>query len=336
MSKKASPTLIGIFMLLGLLLGGTALVLFGAGKFFEKTSKIQLYFDKSADGLLVGSEVRFAGVRIGRVKSINVLIDSKDNRKIIPIIIELAAKDLKAVGSTSGEGIDLATAAGVRKAVAEGLRARMKQQSFVTGQLNIEFDIMPTAKVLVFEPAVKPEFPIVPTIGTELDALISGITDGLKKLDGIDFTGMMKELRDTLAIARTKIEAMQMKEINDNLVGITDNVRVLTGNAKLTSAIDSLDEALKSFDSLAKKADQGIPPLLEDMQKVMQQATEGLAKLQEASADISKVTNPRAPVLMHLQNVLEETERASRAIKELANDLKRNPSSLIRGSDTKP
>jgi paraquat-inducible protein B len=190
--------------------------------------------------------------------------------------------------------------------------------------------------VLVFEPAVKPEFPIVPTIGTELDALISGITDGLKKLDGLDFTGMMKELRDTLAIARTKIEAMQMKEINDNLVGITDNVRVLTGNAKLTSAIDSLDEALKSFDSLAKKADQGIPPLLEDMQKVMQQATEGLAKLQEASADISKVTNPRAPVLMHLQNVLEETERASRAIKELANDLKRNPSSLIRGSDTKP
>jgi paraquat-inducible protein B len=336
MSKKASPTLIGIFTLVGLLIGGAALVLFGAGKFLEKTSNIQLYFEKSADGLLVGSEVRFAGVRIGRVKSINVLIESKENRKIIPIIIELSAKDLEAVGSTSGEGIDLATEAGVQKAVAQGLRARMKQQSFVTGQLNIEFDIVPDGKVLVFEPEVKPLYPVVPTIGTELDVIISSIRDGMKKLEGIDFTGMMMDLRDTLTSAKTQIEAMRMKEINDNLVGITDNVRVLTGNAKLTSAIDSMDAALKSFDSLAKKTDQGIDPLLEDMQKVMQQATEGLAKLQEASADISKVTNPRAPVLMRLQNVLEEAERASRAIKELANDLQRNPSTLIRGSDTKP
>ena len=68
----------------------------------------------------------------------------------------------------------------------------------------------------------------------------------------------------------------------------------------------------------------------------MQQATAGLAKIQEASADISNVTNPRAPVLMRLQNVLEEAERASRAIKELANELKRNPSTILRGKDISP
>jgi paraquat-inducible protein B len=68
----------------------------------------------------------------------------------------------------------------------------------------------------------------------------------------------------------------------------------------------------------------------------MQQATAGLAKIQEASADISNVTNPRAPVLMRLQNVLEEAERASRAIKELANELKRNPNTLLRGKDLNP
>ena len=51
---------------------------------------------------------------------------------------------------------------------------------------------------------------------------------------------------------------------------------------------------------------------------------------------ISKVTNPRAPVLMRLQNVLEEAERASRAIKELANDLQQNPNALLLGKDNKP
>lgn len=336
MSKKANPTLIGLFTLLGFLLGGTALVLFGAGKFFEKTSHIQLYFEKSADGLLVGSEVRFGGVRIGRVKSIEVIIDEEKDRRIIPVLIELSENELRGVSSTSGSGIDLSTEAGVMKAVADGLRARMKQQSFVTGQLTIEFDISPDAKVLDFKPAVKPPYPVVPSIGTELDALLASVQEGMKKLEGIDLAGMVKELQGTLVGAKTQINAMKMKEINDNLVVITDNVRVLTGNAKLTAAIDNMDAAMASFDSFAKKADAGLDPVLKDFKKAMEQASAGLAKLEEASADISKVTNPRAPVLMRLQNVLEEVERASRAIKELANDLKQNPNALLLGKDNKP
>jgi paraquat-inducible protein B len=336
MSKKASPTLIGLFTLIGLLLGGTALVLFGAGKFFEKTSLIQLYFEKSADGLLVGSEVRFGGVAIGRVTSIQVIIDEQQNRRIIPVLIELSEKELRGVSSTSGRGIDLSTEAGVKKAVAEGLRARMKQQSFVTGQLTIEFDISPDAKVLDFKPQVKSPYPVVPSIGTELDALLAGIQEGLKKLDGIDLAGMVKEIQEMLVGAKTQISAMKMKEINDNLVVITDNVRVLTGNAKLTAAIDNMDAAMASFDSFAKKADAALDPVLSDFKKAMQQASAALSKLEEASADISKVSNPRAPVLMRLQNVLEEAERASRAIKELANDLKQNPNALLLGKDTRP
>ena len=336
MSKKASPTLIGLFALTALLLGGTAIVLFGAGKFFEKTSLVQLYFEKSADGLLVGSEVRFGGVPIGRVKSIKVIIDEDQNRRIIPVLIELSEKELRGVSSTSGGGIDLSTEAGVMKAVAEGLRARMKQQSFVTGQLTIEFDIAPDTKVLEFKPQIKSSYPVVPSIGTELDALLASIQEGIKKLDGIDLAGLVKELQGTLSGAKTQISAMKMKEINDNLVVITDNVRMLTGNAKLSAAIDNMDAAMTSFDSFAKKADTGIEHVLEDFKKAIQQASTALAKLEEASTEISKVTNPRAPVLMRLQNVLEEAERASRAIKELANDLQQNPNTLLLGKDNKP
>jgi paraquat-inducible protein B len=39
---------------------------------------------------------------------------------------------------------------------------------------------------------------------------------------------------------------------------------------------------------------------------------------------------------MRLQNVLEESERAARAIKELANDLKQNPNTLLMGKDHRP
>ena len=336
MSKKTSPTLIGIFTLVGLLLGAAALVLFGAGKFFEKTSNILLYFDRSANGLLVGSEVRFGGVRIGRVTSIKVLIDPQQNRKIIPVMVQLSAKDLAAVGSTTGTGIDFASEAGVQKAVAEGLRARMKQQSLLTGKLYIEFDIVPEGPYFIYQPSTKPPCPTVPTIGTSMDELISGVADGLKKFNSLDLASVITELRDVLSGTKAQVAALNMKEINDNLVTITADVRTLTGNAKLAKAIDSLDEALTGIDALTKKANQGIDPLLKDLEQVIQQANTGLAKIEEATDDLSKVTNPRGPVLMRLQNVLEEAERGSRALKELANDLKRNPNALLLGKDQKP
>lgn len=336
MSKKYSPTLIGIFTLIGLLLGAGALVLFGAGKFFEKSSSIALYFDKSANGLLVGSEVRFGGVRIGRVSSIKVLIDRKENRKIIPVVVELSERDLAAVGSTSGTGIDFASETGVRKAVTEGLRARMKQQSLVTGQLYIEFDIVPDVDAFVYQPDIKAPFPTVPTIGTEMDELISGVADGLKKFNNLDLAGVMKELRDVLVSTKSQIAALDLKKINDNVVGITADVRSLVGNDKLAAAIDKLDEALTAFDALAKKANQGIDPLLEDFEKVVRQTNDSLAKIDVAAADFSKVTNPRGPTLLRLQNALDEVERSSRVIKDLANDLKRNPNTLLLGKDHKP
>ena len=336
MSHQANPVLIGTFTLAGLLLGAAALVLFGAGKFFEKTSKILLYFDRSANGLLVGSEVRFGGVRIGRVASIQVLLDPKQNRKIIPVVVQLSAKDLAAIGSTSGAGIDFASEAGVRQAVAEGLRARMKQQSLLTGKLYIEFDIAPAVPSFTYQPEGRPLYPMVPTMGTAMDELISGVADGLKKFNSLDLASVMTELREILASTKTQIAALNMKEINANLVGITTDVRTLVGNEKLTKAIDSLDEALTGIDVLTKKANQGIDPLLKDLETVLHQANAGLAKIDEATADLARVTNPRAPVLMRMQNALEETERAARAIKELANDLKQNPNAILLGKDHKP
>ena len=177
---------------------------------------------------------------------------------------------------------------------------------------------------------------MVPTLGTELDDLIKSIADGLKKFNGLDLASILSEFRDVLVTTKGQIAALDLKQINDNVVGITEDVHALTSDKKLGRAIDSLDQALASFNELSKKANQGIDPMLKDLEEIMQQATAALAKIESASADISEVTNPRAPVLMRLQNVLEESERASRAIKELANDLKQNPNALLLGKDTKP
>jgi paraquat-inducible protein B len=331
MSQKANPTLIGIFTLVGLILAGASVVLFGAGKLFARSHEVLLYFEKSANGLLVGSDVRFGGVRIGRVKSMSVLVDRGANRKIIPVVVELTEKDLRSISSDEGGGIDFSTFEGVEKAVREGLRAGMKQQSLVTGQLYIEFDIVPGTPGFVFVPREKPEHPVIPTIGTEMDELIAGISDGIQKFNALELDTVIKELRDVLFTANQRISEMNIRSINDNLVGITGDIRRITSDDKLVAAVDNLNEALQQIDELARKANEGFDPLLADLNAIITRAEEGITSIDAAAKELSALSNPRSPVLLRLQTVLQETERASRALKELSNDLKRDPKAIISG-----
>lgn len=331
MSQKASPTLIGIFTLVGLILAGASLVLFGAGKFFARSHDVQLYFEKSVNGLLVGSDVRFGGVRIGRVKSISVLVDRGANRKIIPVVVELTEKDLRSISSDEGGGIDFSTFEGVEKAVREGLRAGMKQQSLVTGQLYIEFDIVPETPGFVFKSGEKPLHPVVPTIGTEMDELIAGISDGIQKFNALELDTVIKELRGVLFSVNQRISEMNIRAINDNLVGITEDIRRITSDQQLAAAVDNLNDALQKIDELARKANQGIDPLLADLNAIITRADDGITSIDAAAKELAALSNPRSPVLLRLQTVLQETERASRALKELSNDLKRDPKAIISG-----
>lgn len=334
MSKKASPTVIGVFTLIGLIIAGATIVLFGAGRFFKDTHEVLVYFDKSVYGLQVGSDVRFGGVRIGSVKSISVLVDRKENRKIIPVVVELVDKDLRLISTEEGGGIDLSSFAGVEKAVSQGLRAGMKQQSLLTGQLYIEFDIVPDEPGFVYESDGGYNHPVVPTIGTEIDELIAGIADGLKKFNALDLDGVMTDLRQVLVNAKDQIAGLNMKEINDNVIAITKDVRKITSDEKLANAVEHLDDALVQIDKFATRANAEFDPLLEDLNAIIAKTDAGLARIEEAAKEISNFSNARAPVMMRLQNVLQETERASRALKELSNDLKRDPDTLLRGKAT--
>lgn len=76
--------------------------------------------------------------------------------------------------------------------------------------------------------------------------------------------------------------------------------------------------------------------MLTDLEKTMEKASAAFTQLETASAGLSETTNPRAPVLMRLQLLLEEAEHAARAIKDLANDVKRHPNSLLFGKESRP
>ncbi|MDB6004828.1 MAG: hypothetical protein JWR15_1815 [Prosthecobacter sp.] len=335
MSKKANPTLIGIFTLVGLLIAGAGIVMFGAGKYFTHTHKLLLYFQKSTNGLSIGSDVRFAGVKIGSVKSISVLIDSKEQTKILPVVVELVETDLLLVSTDAGRRLDFSTFEGVHRAVEQGLRGSMKAQSMVTGQLYIEFDIAPDTPGFVYEESTH-LYPVVPTVGPDIDEILARVSDTLKKINALDLAGLLKDFRAVLVGTTNQLAALDLKKINENVLGITQDVRKLTSDERLTHVVANLDEALVNIKEVSAKANDKFDPLMQDLNGVIAKMDTGLAKIDAAAKSMADMSNPRSPVLLRLQNVLQETERASRALKELSNDLKRNPNAVLSGKAATP
>lgn len=90
METRASYLLVGSFVL-ALMLSSVAFVVWmTGGSQAEKTLVYHMRFEGSVTGLQVGSQVRFRGIPVGQVKSIDIIEDETDPKK--PISIEVAVE----------------------------------------------------------------------------------------------------------------------------------------------------------------------------------------------------------------------------------------------------
>jgi phospholipid/cholesterol/gamma-HCH transport system substrate-binding protein len=74
--KKFSSFLLGLFVTGGLIILAAILIWVGATQYFEKGRKYISYFNESVQGLQKDSEVKFRGVKVGRVEDIVIAPDN--------------------------------------------------------------------------------------------------------------------------------------------------------------------------------------------------------------------------------------------------------------------
>jgi len=67
MSRRANPTLIGIFVLGALSLAVVTILLLAGGDWLQQRRQVVMYFEGAAQGLRVGAPVVFLGVKVGAV-----------------------------------------------------------------------------------------------------------------------------------------------------------------------------------------------------------------------------------------------------------------------------
>src|SRR5690348_16221726 len=130
MSRRASPTMIGAFVVGAVMLAVVVVGVLGSGRFFRQLYPAILFFKGDVNGLKVGSPVKFKGIQVGAVKTIKLslreVIGARDPNKpfLVPVIIELDGETINKRGITAS--LDRQT---IEKLVTRGLRGQLKLES---------------------------------------------------------------------------------------------------------------------------------------------------------------------------------------------------------------
>jgi paraquat-inducible protein B len=311
-SERASPTLIGAFLLGAIALIVTSLAVFGGGRFFTEKLTYVAYFPETITGLHDGASVDFRGVKVGVVRRIEVQLDARDLSVRIPVYLQLQRKRIREIGGTIPKG-DL-----IPELIERGLRAQLQLQSLVTGQLSVQLDILPDRPARYVD-AVG-EFPEMPTIPSTMH----------------EFTQTMESLsiQDLVNDARHVLAGLKVLVNSPELSGILSGVDRLVNSGELLGFVAHANEAIDDVQVLISNVDGRVGNLSTSAELTLAKVNETLDGIQntlDAARQSLSIAAEGSPMRYELQKMLGELTAAARSIRLLAEYLERNPDALVRG-----
>jgi paraquat-inducible protein B len=326
MSKQASETLIGAFVLgaLGLVVAGV--VVFGSGKFFTKVNKDVMFFEGSVKGLQIGAPVVFRGVQIGHVTDIVLRVNKKDLTAFVPVYTEIYPQKIVPIGDDHVYDQQY-----LRALIEKGLRAQLQLQSFVTGQLIVNMDFHPGTPIRLV--GLEKKYPEVPTIPSDLEQLT-------KRFEELPLKEIADRLNETVAGINRLVNSRDLQASIGSLNQLLINSDVLVKNLNtkvgpLASDIKGTTDAARAALAQAEKTlrfDEGAPgQIASSIKEILSEAQTTLKETQEAVENINVIAMQNANLGYEISRTLEQIAELSRSIRVLADYLERHPEALLRG-----
>ena len=332
MSKPANKTMIGAFVVGAVVLAVAAVVLFGSGKFFQKTESWLTFFHGSVKGLNVGSPVVFRGVQIGQVTDIIVGFDPTQLEVLIPVFFEIDPKKFKDIGRR----VETSDADMHKALISRGLRAQLQIQSLVTGQLLINIDFYPdTPAQLIGIDQFKDKMSLeewreIPSVSTPLQELekalseinIKEITDDVKRaMDGIAKLVTDPDLHEGIGVLKNTLTDIQ--KLARSLDAKVDPLA--------TSLDQTLVEARAGIGDARKLMNEQAPALVSKIKNATESATTALKQANTTLKSIEDLADEGTQLRHEVSAALTEISAASRSVRVLSDFIEQHPDSILRG-----
>ena len=331
MSKKADPALIGAFVLGAVVLAVVTILLVAGDDWFRKHSQHMLYFEGAAHGLQVGAPVVFLGVKVGTVKNIRLGLDEPGNKFVVPVSIEV---EPQVVRTKSGEQIDLRDRETLRRLVERGLRARLRMQSILTGQLYVDLDFHPDKPARFV--ATDPEVSEIPTIRTAVQELTTRLEGFPMDTFLADVAAIGASLNQTLNTPETRNLPRRLDATLKHLESLAVRLDAKSGpildetRADLVEMRKALVAAQSAMARLETAADR-IGALAGADSEWVRNLTRASEELAGAAQTVRRLAEAESPTVQHANQALKEIARAAEALRKLAELLEQQPDAILRG-----
>jgi paraquat-inducible protein B len=233
----------------------------------------------------------------------------------IPVVIELDEGRILKRGATY---INVGNPAGMKLAIARGLRAQLATESLLTGLLYVDLDMHPgtPARFATDQNSPYTEIPTMPTAFEQAQSV------ALKLMDQLD-----KVHVDKLVVTATQALAA-VKDLADS-----QNLKESIASLKETG--QSLNKTSESIRTLTVHLDRQVGPLGTSLQMTARNADATFKKTQVTLDRLDDTLRPNAPLLYQANHTLVDLSEAARAIRQLAEYLERNPDAIVRGRSFK-
>ncbi len=294
MSKKLNPSAIGAFVIGATMLLVSGLMIFGRGNLFEQKVYYQIFFDKSVNGLSIGSPVMFRGIRIGQVTDIRLALKVMDenaaekNHWPIQVTIKLLPKSFSMAEPTFGYNQLISTFNPAESkeemhnwlrnmVYNKGLRAQLQTQSMLTGLLHIEFDLFENE---IATKEVKQDFErgIIPSRMSAFERLYLSLNQK-------DFSNNVENFHMAINVIGEFFQSGKAEAFVDNVVASSENLKQTTQDARdmlrtlrthkkgepdnspvaqLCDLITALHEIVGKVDTVMMDIKQKLPGMMDD------------------------------------------------------------------------
>jgi len=328
MASQRTKFAVGLFLTCGLLFAVLVIIWLGTSRFLEEGRRYVTYFDESVQGLNIDSPVKYRGVFIGRVESIDVAPDSK----LIQVVLKIE----------SGQTLD------------SSVVAQLKSVG-ITGSMFIELDRKKRGEADRSPKLNFPtEYPIVASKPSEIGELIAGINDVLDQIKSLDLQAITGQLKLTLANINRRVLQADVKGISDRIEASLVRLNTILDDPKWSSLLDSMDQGVRSFTALIDRADkslnrvnktlvrvdgivmdkeQTIKAAIDDFRSAMQNAN---LFLQKGSKLVSGTDESISHLARRMLIVAQNLEIASENLNQIMELLADQPSQLIFGEPPAP
>jgi paraquat-inducible protein B len=353
MRSETNKTLIGGFIIGAGVLVMVGLLIFGSGSLFKDREQSVLYFDGSIKGLGLGSGVQFKGVPIGKVTKINLIYAPDKQEFYTRVVMESTGEVVKMVDSENPGVLSTkkVTMHNIDFMIANGLRAKLQLDSFVTGKLLVALDFYPGTPLDL--KGYDQELKELPTLLSDFETLtkafdnlkIKELVQTTKKaIDGIealvnspDLQAVPRALNDTLKSYRRLADNLdgQVATLAVGLKGTLADTRGLV--QKLDRQVDPVAGGITGttdeLRAVLQKIDRQAEPLLTDLRETATAANSALKRAEAMLTNMADLSDENSSLVYQAQKTLDDLSAAARAMSVLATYLGKHPEALLQGKE---